>query len=83
MAEAKFMIDRVAEAIARVAVRQKVPDFHSQAVAAVMAMREPILAMVFAPDRSGSGDDGPDSAEIWQDMIDAAVTEVTAGSPTN
>lgn len=45
MSEAKFMVDRVAEAIARVAVKQKVPDFHAMAVAAIEAMREPTEGM--------------------------------------
>jgi hypothetical protein len=40
MSEAKFMVDRVAEAIARVAVTQKTPNFHFQAIAAIEAMRE-------------------------------------------
>jgi hypothetical protein len=83
MAEAKFMQDRIAEAIARAAVAGE--DFGGQARAALQAMREPTEAMVTALlgaeselGRFGYGHDSQfaDRKQFddgWHAMIDEAL----------
>ncbi len=81
MSEARFMVDRVAEAIARIAVTQKVPDFHTQAVAAMKAMREPTDEMKTCSDEVHWGYGCHTCGglkEGWQMMIDAALGKVDA-----
>jgi hypothetical protein len=73
MSEAKFMVDRVAEAIARVAVTQKTPNFHFQAIAAIEAMREPTDAMCDAADWQQQSE-----VDQYQRAIDAALGKVDA-----
>ena len=91
MSEAKFTVDRVAEAIARVAVTQKTPDFHLQALAAIEAMREPTQEMLerglmagtnlttSGPSyRLGVRNAGDRMADQWRGMVDEAIGKVDA-----
>lgn len=68
MTEAKFMQDRVAEAIARAALAGE--DFGGQARAAIAAMREPTEAMVNNEQLPYSPGE---MLGYWQAMIDEAL----------
>jgi hypothetical protein len=81
MGEAKFIVDRVAEAIARAVIMQKTPNFHILALAAIEAMREPTVEVIEACTEyayEGWGDPAVIATKCWHAGIDAALGKVDA-----